>query len=97
MSRTMSLDLRHKSVGGAKNRHYQGSISGGNGHHVSSRLIFLIVCLTSYFVFSIAVLPHSPGVMYYHLFRPEELVGEGVFSPYLTKRGVNRKHSLFWA
>ena len=29
--------------------------------------IFLIVCFTSYFVFSIAVLPHSPGVVYYHL------------------------------
>ena len=28
---------------------------------------FLIVCFTSYFVFSIAVLPHSPGVVYYHL------------------------------
>ena len=27
----------------------------------------LIVCFTSYFVFSIAVLPHSPGVVYYHL------------------------------
>ena len=26
-----------------------------------------ILCFTSYFVFSIAVLPHSPGVMYYHL------------------------------
>ena len=30
-------------------------------------LFFLIVCFTSYFVFSIAVLPHSPGVVYYHL------------------------------
>ena len=29
--------------------------------------LFLIVCFTSYFVFSIAVLPHSPGVVYYHL------------------------------
>ena len=28
---------------------------------------FLIVCFTSYFVFSIAVLPHSAGVVYYHL------------------------------
>ena len=28
---------------------------------------FLIVCFTSYFVFSIAVLPHSPRVVYYHL------------------------------
>ena len=29
MSLMMSLDLRHKAVGGAKNRHYQGSISRG--------------------------------------------------------------------
>ena len=28
---------------------------------------FLIVCFTRYLVFSIAVLPHSPGVVYYHL------------------------------
>ena len=27
---------------------------------------FLIVCFTSYFVFRMAVLPHSPGVVYYH-------------------------------
>ena len=32
----------------------------------------LIVCFTSYFVFSVAVLPRSPGVVYYHLLlRPE--------------------------
>ena len=29
--------------------------------------VFLIVCFTSYFVYCIAVLPHSPGVVYYHL------------------------------
>ena len=29
--------------------------------------IFLIVCFTRYFLFRIAVLPHSPGVVYYHL------------------------------
>ena len=28
---------------------------------------FLIVCFTRYFVFSMAVLPHSHGVVYYHL------------------------------
>ena len=33
--------------------------------------IFLIVCFTSYFVFSIAVLPHSHRVVYYHLLRQE--------------------------
>ena len=31
-----------------------------------SYFLFL-VCFTSYFVFYIAVLPHSPGVVYYHL------------------------------
>ena len=31
-------------------------------------LFLLIVCFTSYFVFSIAVLPQSPGVVYCHLF-----------------------------
>ena len=30
-------------------------------------LVFSIVCFTSYFVFIIAVLPHSPRVVYYHL------------------------------
>ena len=30
-------------------------------------LFFYIIFFTSYFVFSIAVLPHSPGVVYYHL------------------------------
>ena len=29
-------------------------------------LIVLIACFTSYFVISIAILPHSPGVVYYH-------------------------------
>ena len=33
---------------------------------------FLIVCFTSYFVFSIAVLPHSPGVVYSHLLLRQE-------------------------
>ena len=29
--------------------------------------LFLIGCFTSYFVFSIPVRPHSPGVVHYHL------------------------------
>ena len=33
----------------------------------STLFFFPIVCFTSNFVFSIAVLPHSPGVVYYHL------------------------------
>ena len=30
-------------------------------------LFFLFVCFTRYLVFRIAVLPHRPGVVYYHL------------------------------
>ena len=40
--------------------------------------VFLIVCLTSYFMFSIAVLPHSPGVVYYHLLLRRETRIPGV-------------------
>ena len=41
-----------------------------------------IVCFTSYFVFSIAVLPHSPGVVYYHqlLRRETRIPGVAPFS-----------------
>ena len=43
--------------------------------------LFLIVCFTSYFVFSIAaVLPHSPGVVYYHLLLRRETRIPGVAS-----------------
>ena len=43
---------------------------------------FLLVCFTSYFVFSIAVLPHSPGVVYYHLLlrRETRIPGAAPFS-----------------
>ena len=41
-------------------------------------LFFLFVCFTSYFVFSIAVLPHSPGVVYYHLLLRRETRIPGV-------------------
>ena len=39
---------------------------------------FLIVCFPSYFVFSIAVLPHSPDVVYYHLLLKRETRIPGV-------------------
>ena len=39
---------------------------------------FLIVCFTSYFMFSVAVLPHSPGVVYYHLLLRRETRIPGV-------------------
>ena len=41
-------------------------------------ILFLILCFTSYFVFSIAVLPHSPGVAYYHLLLRREIRIAGV-------------------
>ena len=43
---------------------------------------FSIVCFTSYFVFCIAVLPHSPGVVYYHLLlrRETRIPGAAPFS-----------------
>ena len=44
--------------------------------------VFLIVCFTSYFVFSIAVLPHSPGVVYYHLLLRRETRIPGVAPRY---------------
>ena len=43
------------------------------GHQFFFNFFFLIVCFTSYFVFSIAVLPHHPGVVYYHLLLPPSL------------------------
>ena len=40
-------------------------------------LIFFL-CFPSYFVFSVAVLPHSPGVVYYHLLSRQETRIPGV-------------------
>ena len=48
---------------------------------------FLTVCFTSYFVFSIAVLPHSPGVVYYHLLLRREIGTPGV-APFSFRRGI---------
>ena len=41
-----------------------------------------IECFTSYFVFSMAVLPHIPGVVYYHVLlrRETRIPGVGPFS-----------------
>ena len=52
-----------------------------------SFLFFLIVCFTSYFVFSIAVLPHSPGVEYYHLLLRRETRIPGV-APFSFRIGI---------
>ena len=48
---------------------------------------FLIVCFTSYFMFSIAVLPHSPGVVYYHLLLRRETRFPGV-APFSFRIGI---------
>ena len=46
------------------------------------------VCFTSYFVFScIAVLPHSPGVVYYHLLLRRETRIPGV-APFSFRIGI---------
>ena len=45
---------------------------------IDMQLFFFFVCFTSYFVFSIAVLPHSPGVVYYHLLLRRETRIPGV-------------------
>ena len=46
-----------------------------------------IVCFISYFVFSIAVLPHSPGVVYYHLLLRRETRIPGV-APFSFRIGI---------
>ena len=48
---------------------------------------FLLVCFTSYFVFSIAVLPHSPGVVYYHLLLRRDTRIPGV-APFSFRIGI---------
>ena len=49
---------------------------------------FLIVCFTSYLVFScIAVLPHSAGVVYYHLLLRRETRIPGV-APFSFRIGI---------
>ena len=55
--------------------------------HVVFFCFFLIVCFTSYFVFSIAVLPHSPGVVYYHLLLRRETRIPGV-APFSFRIGI---------
>ena len=45
---------------------------------VKISIFFPIVLFTSFFLFSIAVLPHSPGVVYYHLFLRRETRIPGV-------------------
>ena len=68
-----------------------------------SRLCFFIVCFTSYFVFSIAALPHGPGVVSllckyvpkYHSFSDEDRI-QMVFNfrPLWNKINENEAHDL---
>ena len=46
-----------------------------------------ILCFTSYFVFRIAVLPHIPGVVYYHLLLRRETRIPGV-APCSFRTGI---------
>ena len=58
--------------------------------HIHSLFLkkIVIVCFTSYFVFScIDVLPHSPGVVYYHLLLRRETRIPGV-APFSFRIGI---------
>ena len=46
-----------------------------------------MVCFTSYFVFNIDVLPHSPGEVYYHLLLRREAKIPGV-APFSFQIGI---------
>ena len=48
---------------------------------------FLFVRFTRYLVFRIAVLPHRPGVVYYHLFLRHETRIPGV-APFSFRIGI---------
>ena len=48
---------------------------------------FLFVCFTRYLVFCIAVLPHRPGVVYYHLLLRRETRIPGV-APFSFRIGI---------
>ena len=50
-------------------------------------IVCLIVCFTSYIVFRIAVFPHCPGVVYYHLLLRRETRIPGV-APFSFRIGI---------
>ena len=49
--------------------------------------VFFGLCFTSFFVFRIAVLPHSPRVVYYHLLLRRETRIPGV-APFSFRTGI---------
>ena len=51
------------------------------------QVFFFFVCFTSFFVFRIADLPHSPGVLYYHLLLRRETRIPGV-APFSFRIGI---------
>ena len=59
-----------------------------NFNFISIKKKIPIVCFTSYFVFSIAVLPHSPVVVYYHLLLRRETRIPGV-APFCFRIGIS--------
>ena len=63
----------HASRGGRRGRFHKGFL--------------FIVCFTSYFVFSIDVLPHSPGVVYCHQLLRRETRIPGV-APFSFRIGI---------
>ena len=64
--------------------------------HIIYVFLILIVCFTNYFVFSIAVHPHSPGVVYYHLLLRLETMIPGV-APFSFNMNRNRNLGSFRA
>ena len=69
--------------GRAMKPRYTNTLRRGLVQKYGTGFFFLVfLCFTNYFVFSIAVLPHSPGVVYYHLLLRGEtrIPGVGPFS-----------------
>ena len=56
-------------------------------HRQAFFFFFLFVCFTRYLVFRIAVLPHQPGVVYYHLLLRRETRIPGV-APFSFRIGI---------
>ena len=68
-------------------RKYKQRIKDEGNFSMFLFFLILIICFTSYFVFSIAVLPHSPGVVYYHLLLRRESRISGV-APFSFRIGI---------
>ena len=60
---------------------------GSKPFQIQVYIYFLIVCFASYFLFRKAVLPHSRGVVYYHLLLRRETRIPGV-APFSFRIGI---------